>query len=532
LSELDRLTQALGNLSQEELGRLSNEVSSAGRIWTPNIGPQTDAYFNAADELFYGGQAGGGKTDLICGLALTAHQQSLILRRFASDAMGVAERTMDILGSRDGFNGQSLKLRLSQTQAVDYGGCKDEADKERYKGRPHDLIGFDEICDFLESQYVFIIAWNRSVNPDQRCRIVGAGNPPTRAEGLWVIRRWAAWLNPNHPKYPYPDGHLLWYTSDDNGMEIEVDGPGPHMIKGEPVIARSRTFIRARLEDNPDLAETNYDAVLANLPPELRAAYREGRFDLGLKDKTFQVIPTAWVREAMDRWTPEPPYGIPMCAMGVDVAQGGEDETIISKRHDLWFDKLEAYPGSQTPDGPAIAGLVMSKRRHHCEIILDMGGGYGGSAYDHLRSNGVECYAYKGASKARGKTADGQLKFKNRRSEAHWRLREALDPGQFGGSRVALPRDEQLLADLTAPTYEVTPSGIQITPKKELVKMMGRSPDRGDAVVMCNYKGKTAVTNLEEWRSDQQLGIVGRVNQGNMKVNFGKHHSKPTRRRH
>ena len=30
--------------------------------WAPNPGPQTDAFFSNADETFYGGQAGGGKT--------------------------------------------------------------------------------------------------------------------------------------------------------------------------------------------------------------------------------------------------------------------------------------------------------------------------------------------------------------------------------------------------------------------------------------------------------------------------------------
>ena len=44
--------------------------------WVPNPGPQTDAYFSPADELFYGGQSGGGKTDLGLGLALTAHRRS------------------------------------------------------------------------------------------------------------------------------------------------------------------------------------------------------------------------------------------------------------------------------------------------------------------------------------------------------------------------------------------------------------------------------------------------------------------------
>jgi hypothetical protein len=35
-----------------------------------------------------------------------------------------------------------------------------------------------------------------------------------------------------------------------------VDGPGPHLLRGEMIRARSRTFLPAALSDNPDLAET------------------------------------------------------------------------------------------------------------------------------------------------------------------------------------------------------------------------------------------------------------------------------------
>jgi hypothetical protein len=49
--------------------------------WIPNPGPQTDAYFCPADVLLYGGQGGGGKSDLGLGLAFTAHKRSLIMRR-------------------------------------------------------------------------------------------------------------------------------------------------------------------------------------------------------------------------------------------------------------------------------------------------------------------------------------------------------------------------------------------------------------------------------------------------------------------
>ena len=64
----------------KEVNKVAAQVTSK-MVWVPNPGPQTDAYFSDADELFYGGQAGGGKTDLELGLALTAHRRSLVLRR-------------------------------------------------------------------------------------------------------------------------------------------------------------------------------------------------------------------------------------------------------------------------------------------------------------------------------------------------------------------------------------------------------------------------------------------------------------------
>jgi hypothetical protein len=41
-----------------------------------------------------------------------------------------------------------------------------------------------------------------------------------------------------------------------------------------------------------------------------------------------------------------------------------------------------------------------------------------------------------------------------------WRLRESLDPDN--GDELMLPPDPEVLADLTAPQYEVTPSGIKV----------------------------------------------------------------------
>ena len=85
---------------------------------------------------------------------------------------------------------------------------------------------------------------------------------------------WGPWLDKAHPN-PAKPGELRWFTTID-GEDTEVDGRGPHIINGEEVFARSRTFIPSRLEDNPDLMESGYAATLEALPKELRERLRHG----------------------------------------------------------------------------------------------------------------------------------------------------------------------------------------------------------------------------------------------------------------
>lgn len=477
----------------------------AGRRWVPNPGPQTDAYFSEADELLFGGEAGGGKSDLIIGLSLTDHDRSLVLRRTNAEAVKLFDRYEEIIGNRDGLNTQLGTWRIDD-RIIDIGGCQLEIDKQKRKGIPHSLKAFDELVDFSETQYEFIKTWNRSSNPNQRCRVVSTTNPPTRPEGMWVVKRWAAWLDPTHPN-PARDGELRWFTTV-NGIDQEVNGPGPHSIDGRDVMAKSRTFIRSRLSDNPNLTITgDYAATLDALPKELRAAYREGRFDAGLKDAPMQLIPTAWVRAAMERWVDKPPIGVPMCGMGVDATGGGEDPMAIAIRHDGWYDQLKITPGSEIPAdrvGAVSAGIVISYRRDQAVVVVDMGGGYGGAMYEKLHENQINAVAYKGAEATSQRTKDGHFRFYNKRTQSYWRFREALDPDQPGGSNIYLPPDQILMADLCAPGFfecrvEGQPA-IQAEPKEKVTARIGRSTDRGDAVVMAWSAGPTYVTDADDWQ--------------------------------
>lgn len=480
------------------------QLSTSGMRWFPNAGPQTSAYESLADELFYGGEAGGGKSELGIGLALNCHRRSLILREFKDDARALGERLCEIVGSRIGWNEQISRWR-SSTQVVDFDGLPNEKDKQRHKGKPHDLIVFDELPDFYESQYDFIVGWNRSTVPGQRCRILGAGNPPTRAKGLWIIEKWGPWLDPKHPR-PAKDGELRWFLKDADGREIEVEDAGPHDVGGRPTMARSRTFIRARLGDNPDLARNNYGATLDALPKELRDAYRDGRFDASLKDHPFQLIPTTWVQEAQKRWTPTPPLGIPMCAVGVDPMGGGADELAIAPRYDGWYAPIVTVPGKDCPLGRHQAGHVVMNRRDDADVVLDMGGGYGSGIYETLIQNGIRVQVYKGATGSTKRTKDRKLGFVNTRSATYWAFREALDPDQLGGSPIMLPPDPELTSDLTVVTFEVTGRGIQALPKDKVLEALGRSPNKGDAVVMAWICGARGLLPGTAYGREQYVG--------------------------
>lgn len=465
----------------------------------PLPGPQTEAYLSQADVLLYGGQAGGGKSYLLMGLSSQEHRRSIIFRREAGQTDGLEEAGKQIIGG-DSFNGSDLEWSLLDGKSVKLAGMKEPGDWNKHAGRERDFLGFDEAGEFLVEQVSSLMAWNRGP-AGQRCRIVLASNPPRTADGAWLIEWFAPWLDENWPDRAKP-GELR-YAAMIAGKPVWQDGPEEVEIEGELYRPLSFTFIPAALKDNPFRDTPEYRAKLNSLPEPLRSQLLKGLFALGGEDDPWQVIPTAWIQAAVARWEPQPRAGIPMCAIGADVAQGGADQTVLAIRHDGWYAPLLAVPGSQTPGGTDVAGLVISKRRDGAQVVIDIGGGWGGDAYAHLKSNGVDAIGYMGVKESVRRTRDNQLKFTNIRTQAYWQFREALDPDQAGGSTIQLPNDRELIADLCAPTFNVVSRGIKVQSKEDVVKRLGRSPDKGDAVVMAWQSGAKAITHAKQWSQEQ-----------------------------
>ncbi len=232
------------------------------------------------------------------------------------------------------------------------------------------------------------------------------------------------------------------------------------------------------------------------MPEPLRSQMLYRDFKAGIEDDPWQVIPTSWIDAAMDRWSEKRVKGA-MDSIGADIAAGGRDNMVISRRHGTWFDDLIRIPGREIPQeraGPIAAGHIMMNRADRAPVHIDVVG-WGLSATNFLQENNVQTVPVNGAERSLEGTrphshggtaplASAAMTFFNKRAEIVWRMREALDP--TNPNPAYLPDDTKLRADLAAYRWQFTSSGIKIESKDEMKKKLGRSPDDGDAVCLAN----------------------------------------------
>ena len=454
---------------------------------TPN--PQRLALESEADELYYGGAAGGGKTDLLLGCALTRHKKAAIFRRVNPNLDSIIDRSIDIVGDDAAYNRTYRVWRLPYV-TLEFESCQHEHDKKKQQGRPRDFYGFDEITEFSRSQYQFIIGWNRTTDQGQRRRVIVTGNPPLDSAGMWVIEEWAPWLDDKFPN-PAEPGELRWYYHDSEGDLHWLESGEPIEVDGEMVRPRSRTFIPALLSDNPHLAsDGEYLSVLNALPEPMRTLFKTGDFRKLVSMDPFQVIPSEWVLAAQRRWRElERPSTSPD-VVGVDVARGGNDKTVFAPRWGEYFGDVEKYPGLATPDGPTVAALFWEQWQRPGAINVDVIG-VGSSAYDSLAAMYTAVYPVNVSTASTYRDKSGKLRMRNLRSELHWRMRDALDPES--GVELALPDNREVLADLCSARYKPLMGGVvEVESKEDIKARLGRSPDVGDALLLANLEMSAA----------------------------------------
>lgn len=520
---MDALEKVDAELEAAAGGSIYKRITSLK--WIPTEGPQMDAYYSKADVLLYGGAAGGGKTSLLLGLAINKFKKSRLYRKQAVDLAGLEQDFAAIMGHRDGFTKSPNMQYLNGDHHIEFGHMQYPGDEEKYQGRARAAHLFDEAVHFTEGQVSYVLGWMRSAE-GEHCRAVLATNPPATAEGEWIIRWFAPWIDPDWPEDDRASaGEIRWSIHE--GKDIHwVDGKAAYrIVSGQPeyvctvdeylalevnerrglLVPRSYSFIPAQLDDNPYLKDTDYRQTVMAMDEPMRSKLLYGDFGIKSEDDPWQVIPTDWIEAAQARWDPQGWRGLKMNKLGVDVAQGGGDSTVYVPRHDWWFGVPDKHKGVDTPDGPHVVGLAVPLLKDSAVINLDVGGGYGNDAFRMLKESGIPVAACNGSGSSTINDRTGRFTFRNKRAEWVYGLREALDP--FLGAGLALPPGREVLMDLAS--YRRIPSErnvIQLEPKEKQKERLGRSPDVGDAIVYA-YSDEAPVQVVQEQLAPVQTTV-------------------------
>lgn len=484
---------------QASLYRLNKaKWASASSLWQPHPDnhPQCLAYDLAVNsnvmEIGYGGQAGGGKSDLMIGLAGTVFDKSYIFRSEYTQMDGLIDRGNEVYptgfveGRKRGWSFGNRVIRLR--------GLRD-GDWKKYQGQPKDFIAFDEAAEIPRKDVRSVTGWSRAI-PGKRTLVMYGFNPPTTPEGQWIVEMFAPWIDPDYPGKRAESGEIRWFVhaTDSAGKEeiIEVpDGSAYTHTDGQQYLPISRTFISSSRHNNPYLGD-EYERRLDALPEPLRTLVKTGDMTLGVRDDEWQCIKTEWVVTAQDKARRRGKPDLALRAVGVDVAHGGADKTVIAKVYGTYFD-IHAYPGIETPRGEDVAMKVHTLMESNAPMAVD-GVGYGASAVERLRDDyRYEVLTFNAGERSDATDKSGRFGFKNKRAEVYWKFREALEAGEIDG----LPQDRMIRVELCAARYRIVGGKYVLEEKDDIKKRLGHSPDYADAIVIAWYM---ANTNIGEFK--------------------------------
>ncbi len=216
---------------------------------------------NQYDEVFYGGAAGGGKSDwLLMGALQYVHvpgYAALLLRRTFQQLDkpgGLISRSKDWLKGTDAhWSGLKHQWEFPSGAVIELGHMQHEDDKYNYQGPEYQFVGFDELTQFSETQYEYLFS---------RLRRLAGSNIPLRAYSA---------SNPGGLGHEWVKSRLI--THPQFGM----------------------IFIPAKLGDNPHLDKAEYEKSLSKLDPVTRKQLLDGDWDVRppggmFKREWFEIV--------------------------------------------------------------------------------------------------------------------------------------------------------------------------------------------------------------------------------------------------
>lgn len=197
-------------------------------------------------EVLFGGAAGPGKSSALLMAALEYVDQpgysALLLRRSYADLAlpgALMDRADDWLrGTAAVWHAQDKTWAFPSGATLSFGYLQTESDKYRYQSAELQYIGYDELTQFREPEYVYLLSRLRRLAGSQLPLRMRTASNPGNLGHEWVKARF-------------------------------IDPGAPH-----------RRFIPALLTENPHLDRAQYEASLMELDPVTRDQLLRGDWDV------------------------------------------------------------------------------------------------------------------------------------------------------------------------------------------------------------------------------------------------------------
>ncbi len=448
----------------------------------PQQGSQVAFLENSAQELLYGGEAGGGKSWCLIAEPLRwigyKDFRFLIFRRTYPRLEPLIWEAIEMYKPFGAKYNESKKIFKFPSGAIGtFAHMQHVKDMYDFQGKQFDYIAFDEITHFAKVQYMYLWRSLRGLNPKIPRLMRATANPD--GEGLlWVIARFIDPLKPGEIK--------RFVTLNDRDVALKDDEPG----------GTSRCFVQSFRQENRALMDNDpeYESRLDMLPEHIKRAHKYGSWDL--YDQPFQLIKTKWWKDALNG-NNKTKDGIN--ALGCDYAETTDQCTIcIGSGNQV--QKFLEYPGMKTNHFADIIYKehVMRGKGFTMTGVDSVGPGVG--VYHNLAEQdrlGDRVFAceYKDINFDRMmKARHIDLQFDNWRTQAWWKFRDDMERGRIDLSPLQSEKGfydglHLLQEETLAHTYEIVNGKLKIVSKKILrdEEHLGRSPDRADALVIWNW---------------------------------------------
>ena len=235
-------------------------------IWTPQ--PKQIEFLQRPEyEAFYGGAAGGGKSDSLLMEALRQvhipNYRALILRKTYPQLSELIDRSYELYSRafpEARYNNSNHVWTFPSGAKIYFGSMQHTKDRTNYQGKRYDFVGFDELTHFTWDEYSYLFSRNRPSGPGTRVYMRATGNPGGIGHG-WVKARFITAAPPKETIWE----HFKVHTPE--GGEIDMK--------------RDRIFIPSSVFDNPALLQNNpeYLASLSMMSEAEKRALLYGDWD-------------------------------------------------------------------------------------------------------------------------------------------------------------------------------------------------------------------------------------------------------------